>query len=499
MTLSPELGYCLLIGLGACLLAIALVVKKLVHGTGDFIVAGRRVGFGFGVGSIIAVWTWSMAVMMSSAQAFSFGTSGLLWFVVPNGLAVMLMIPFAVLLRRRMPEGYTIVEFIRKRFDNPMVASLMLVVMVAMIICEILINLFGIVLVMDVVFGLPATAVLIVALIVVTVYSYFGGIWTSAITGALCTLGTTVPAALVVLYVLGKAGGADAVFSRVGAADPENLQPFAPAAAVSFGITLALGLLASTMADQTFWQKAWSMKPKTMARTFLWAGLWFYPIPLTLGLLGLVGISMGVSDDDLGANGAGAIGPYVVTHMGLPVIIIVLYVMIILQACYSTVDGAFSALSSLVATDIVRRRWPSMSDRNLLKITKASIVAGGIIGGVVVLASSDYITTVNTIYFFKAALIVPLGAAIFWRRMNAWAFILGVLVSAAVGFYVRETVNELAGTATLIGLSILIVVAVSLMTKTNYDFSRLDKGGDQLADGDESEDLIASNSAEAQS
>ncbi len=189
MTLSPELGYCLLIGLGACLLAIALVVKKLVHGTGDFIVAGRRVGFGFGVGSIIAVWTWSMAVMMSSAQAFSFGTSGLLWFVVPNGLAVMLMIPFAVLLRRRMPEGYTIVEFIRKRFDNPMVASLMLVVMVAMIICEILINLFGIVLVMDVVFGLPATAVLIVALIVVTVYSYFGGIWTSAITGALCTLG----------------------------------------------------------------------------------------------------------------------------------------------------------------------------------------------------------------------------------------------------------------------------------------------------------------------
>ncbi len=72
-------------------------------------------------------------------------------------------------------------------------------------------------------------------------------------------------------------------------------------------------------------------------------------------------------------------------------------------------------------------------------------------------------------------------------------------MSAAVGFYVRETVNELAGTATLIGLSILIVVAVSLMTKTNYDFSRLDKGGDQLADGDESEDLIASNSAEAQS
>ncbi|PRC60658.1 sodium:solute symporter, partial [Mycobacterium sp. ITM-2017-0098] len=81
--------------------------------THDFVIADRRIGFGFGVGSVIAVWTWSMAVMMSSAQAFTFGISGLIWFVVPNGLAVMVMVPFALKLRRQMPAGYTIVEFIR--------------------------------------------------------------------------------------------------------------------------------------------------------------------------------------------------------------------------------------------------------------------------------------------------------------------------------------------------------------------------------------------------
>ena len=34
-----------------------------------------------------------MAVMLSSAQAYTWGTSGLVWFIVPNGLAVIIMVP----------------------------------------------------------------------------------------------------------------------------------------------------------------------------------------------------------------------------------------------------------------------------------------------------------------------------------------------------------------------------------------------------------------------
>ena len=105
--LSPGIGYALMLGLGAFMLLVAFVVKSMVKNTHDFVIADRRIGFGFGVGSIIAVWTWSMAVMMSSAQAFTWVRSGLIWFVVPNGLAVMVMVPFAIRLRRQMPAGYT--------------------------------------------------------------------------------------------------------------------------------------------------------------------------------------------------------------------------------------------------------------------------------------------------------------------------------------------------------------------------------------------------------
>ncbi|MDO6749603.1 hypothetical protein, partial [Gilvimarinus sp. 1_MG-2023] len=86
--------------------------------THDFISSNRRIGLGFGVGSVISVWTWAMAVMMSSAMTFQWGLSGLFWFVVPNGLELMVMIPLARILRKRMPDGYTISQFAYNRFGR---------------------------------------------------------------------------------------------------------------------------------------------------------------------------------------------------------------------------------------------------------------------------------------------------------------------------------------------------------------------------------------------
>ena len=121
-------------------MALSYGVKMLlVRNTHDFIIADRRVGFGFGVGSVIAVWTWAMAVMMSSAMTYNWGLSGLFWFVVPNGFAVMAMISFARILRKNMPEGYTISEFIEYRFNRSKVATaIVTVTMIFGIILEIL-------------------------------------------------------------------------------------------------------------------------------------------------------------------------------------------------------------------------------------------------------------------------------------------------------------------------------------------------------------------------
>lgn len=99
------IGWSLMGGLGLVLLAVAVGMRRLASNTHDFITTGRGIGPA-SVSARSAVWTWSMAVLMSSAQAFTWGTSGLLWFIVPNSLAVIVMVRFAVRRRLQTPHGY---------------------------------------------------------------------------------------------------------------------------------------------------------------------------------------------------------------------------------------------------------------------------------------------------------------------------------------------------------------------------------------------------------
>src|SRR6476469_2860008 len=122
--LGPGAGIATEVLLGAVLLALVYYVKvRLVRNTKDFVIANRKIGFGFGVAGLISIWTWAMAVMMSAAQTYSFGLSGLFWFTVPNGLAVIAAIPFVRKIRDLMPDGYTIPEFVRVRFGGNAVAG----------------------------------------------------------------------------------------------------------------------------------------------------------------------------------------------------------------------------------------------------------------------------------------------------------------------------------------------------------------------------------------
>jgi Na+/proline symporter len=318
--------------------------------------------------------------------------------------------------------------------------------------------------------------VLVLTIAIVGIYSYFGGLWTSTVTATLGALIVSTPAAVAVLYVLYKVGGPNYVFDHVKHLRPSGGPPFWMwrwDTASTFGISLGLGLLANTICDQSFWQRVWGMRPQNLARTFVWAGWWFYPIPLTLGLLGLVALAVGVTPADLGSFGAGGAGPYVMSHLGLPTVIICVYVLTVITACFSATDGAFSGISSLTAIDLVKRLKPNIREKSLFRLTKLSIPIAGIIGAIVVSSGIDYVNLVTFIYFIDIGLALPLVFALFWHRYSSVAFLASLFISEAAGIPVRQLVSPLDGLIVLLGTSALVSVAVTLLGKERFDFSRL--------------------------
>jgi Na+/proline symporter len=473
--LPASLGFSLMIGTGLLMLIIALFVKKfLIRNTHDFIISDRKVGLGFGVGSIISVWTWAMAVLMSSAMTFQWGLSGLFWFVVPNGLALLAMIPLARIIRSQMPQGYTISQFAYHRFNrNQVAAGVVTVTMIFGVILEILINLKGTSVVMSTIFAIDWKVATIATVGIVLAYAFFGGLWTSVMTGTLNTWMITVPAAIVVVAVFSHfQGGTEAIFNLVKRQDASNLTVLDPAAAAGFGITLAFGLLAAVLADQTFWQKVWAIKKEHVTRSFLWAGILFYPIPIALGMLGLVGLALGVTTSDIGGDIA-AIGPYVVSQIGLPLVFVIAYVLVILAACFSTIDGASSALSSIVAVDIVKRFSNKTTERTLFYITKISIFTGGIISAIIVLTGADFTSLVLTTYALKTSILLPLILAITWSRTTTFGFVSGVVLAIVFGMTIREFYGELIGTLSILAISGLTVVISGFIQQGKFDKSLL--------------------------
>jgi urea-proton symporter len=473
--LGPAGGIAIEILLGIGLLALVYYVKvRLVRNTKDFIIANRRVGFGFGVAGLISIWTWAMAVMMSAAQTYSFGLSGLFWFTVPNGLAVIAVIPFVRKIRSLMPDGYTIPEFVKARYDGNVVAG-GVVVLGALFgsLIEVIINIKGTSLVISNVFGADPKLAAVIGLAVVLAYSILGGLWASITTAALSTLLHTVPTAIILVAALHYAGGVDAIWSAVAQQGNGLLTVTRSDAAVGFGITLALGLLTAAIAGQEFWQVAWALKKKDVSRTFLWAGAWFYPIPICLGLLGLVGLALHVDLNTQLGGDAAAIGPFLVSHLGLPTWLVILYVVVILTACYAVIDSAFTATSSVFVVDIIRPLAPNISEKSLFVWAKAPMFLAAIVAAGVVLTGVDFVTIVLTSYAIRTAILIPLILSIFWSRMTSWGFVGGTVLAIAIGMPIRSAAGDLWGSLSILAISALVPLAIGLANSSRFDFDRL--------------------------
>jgi Na+/proline symporter len=489
--LVPAQGIAVEIALGLVLLALVYYVKtRLVSSTRDFVIANRKIGFGFGVAGLISIWTWAMAVMMSAAMTYRFGLSGLFWFTVPNGLAVIAVIPFVRKARALMPNGYTISEFVNARYGGAKLAVAVVVLGTLFgSVIEVIINIKGTALVVSNVFGTDPRTAALVGLAVVLIYSVLGGLWASISTSTLTTLFITVPAAVVVVAALHQAGGAGPIWGSVAAQGNDLLRITRPDAALGFGITLALGLFTATIAGQEFWQVAWGLKKKDVSRTFLWGGAWFYPIPICLGVLGLIGLALKVDVDKQLGGDAAAIGPYLISHLGLPSWIVIAFVFVILSACYSTIDGAFTAISSVFVVDIIKPLFPRISERALFVWAKIPMVLAAAVAAAVVLTGVDFVTIVLTSYAIRTAILIPLVLSIFWARTTSLGFVAGTAAAIAVGMPVRAAWGEIWGSLTILAISTVVPIGFGLASNRRFDFQQLRRVADATAGGPAPADL----------
>ena len=170
---------------------------------------------------------------------------------------------------------------------------------------------------------------------------------------------------------------------------------------------------------------------------------------------------------------AAAVGPYLVSHLGLPTWLVILYVIVILSACYSVIDSAFTATSSVFVVDIIKPLVPRISEKQLFFWAKVPMFFTAIIAAAVVLTGVDFVTIVLTSYAIRTAILIPLVLALFWSRTTGWGFVGGTILAIAIGMPIRSAAGDLWGSLSILAISAVVPLAIGLLNNFHFDFERL--------------------------
>ena len=464
----------------ACLLLLLFVVLYLlltvvigfwasrrVTTSGDYMLAGRSLPMMLSVSALFATWFGSETVFGASSEFLQGG----LYAVIedPFGAALCLLL-FGVFFARKLygMNLLTLGDFFRVRFgrSTELLASLLMVPsyfgytagqLVAM----------GVIL--QTVTGMALYQGVIVSALIVTVYTYVGGMWAISITDFIQSV-IIVGGLLVVSVVLTqKCGGVSEVLNSV----PASTYKFLPSlnwkdimTYVAAWSVLGLGSIPS----QDVFQRVMSSGSKRVAEYSCYYAALLY---LTIAMLPLF-ISLCVKHlygNEIEGDTQLALPNMVLLHMSLPVQIV--FFGSLLSAIMSTASASILAPAAILSENMVKPLLVhNPTDEKLLMITRVSVILFS--AGATVMAclnTNIYELVGESSVLSLVSLFVPLAAGLYWRRATAGGAI-AAMISGMIAWAIWEFLipSEIPSLVPAVLVSTAGMLFGSLIFKRNQVF-----------------------------
>lgn len=316
-----------------------------------FLVADRRMGGVIGAMSIAASWIWAPAVFVSSRAGYEWGYSGLVWFIVPNMLALVIFAPLAEKLRNVLPEGYSYVQSLRDRGgyfrETQLTMQLILQVMIYAIQLTAGADL------LSTITGSNYYWLAIGMGIIPFAYTFFSGLRTSVFTDAVQYCIIFISSFLILA----------AFPAELYSPDPRPFRPFDTTILINFGVSSALGLIVAIFADHQQWQRVFAIKTGSVAKTYYTAALLHGVITLILGTLGSL-----VYKEGFQVSGRIELVAIEFIHLHYSPIYTYVFIALTLSALISTLDSGLCAFSSLYMTEKSEQKLDVKNGRKLMLV-----------------------------------------------------------------------------------------------------------------------------------
>lgn len=411
-----------LLAYAVVMLGATLVMTKKEGNIERFCVGNRNTGWGVSALSIAATWIWAPALFTSTENAYTKGFAGLFWFLMPNVLCLIFFIPFAKRIREEMPEGITLSGYMYGKYQSEAVKNIYLFQLGMLSILSTGVQLLAGSKILNMLTGIPFAVMTVVMAAIAYSYSQFSGIKASMLTDAIQMVLMLAVSVCFVVFGIKNGGGLEMLVKGQGGAAGDAGSLFSQRGweiFLSFGLPTTVGLMSGPFGDQCFWQRAFCVRKNRIGRAFLVGALLFGIVPLSMGILGFIGVGMGYAAADTGVIN------FELINVLFPKWSVIPFLFMIISGLLSTVDSNLCAASSLT-TDIFKKKTIGKTKVAMLLLLGTGIATANIPGLTVTHLFLMYGT-------FRASTFLPTVFTLRGVNLMPRGIVAGILLSMAVG------------------------------------------------------------------
>lgn len=400
--------------------------------------------------ALFATWFGSETVFGASSEFLKGGLYGVI--EDPFGAALCLLL-FGMFFARRLYNMnlLTLGDYFKRRYGNriELVASVFLA---PPYIGYIAAQLVAMGLILNVVVGMAIWQGVVISALVVTIYTYIGGMWAISITDFIQSIIIIVGLVVLAAVLADKAGGVSTVIANV---PTENFKFFP-----RFELNEIVGYIAAwsvlglgSIPSQDVFQRAMS---SGSARTAVWSCYIAAILYLTIAMLPLF-VSLCVKHlypAAMFGDSQLALPNMVLLHTAMPIQI--LFFGSLLSAIMSTTSSAILAPAAIFSENLIKPlSGGKLTDKQLLVVTRISVLLFSALATIMACLRSNIFELVSEASILSlVSLFIPLTMGLYWKRANST----GALYSMVLGmitwiiFEVYETTWPSLVPATLASL-----------------------------------------------
>ena len=422
------LGIVVLIIYAALMLGATVIFTKQAKDAESFHVADRRIGAGIGAMSIAATWIWAPALFISAEKAYTSGIPGLFWFLIPNVLCLILFIPFAKRMRAKYPDGITLTGYMAETYRSPKVKGAYAFQMGALAVLSTAVQLLAGGKMIATITGIPFWIVTIALAAIAYSYSRFSGIKASVATDVVQLGIILLGCALIVPWLLSKAGGMPTVIAGLGSITGEYTSLTSEtglAVFLGFGLPTAVGLISGPFGDQCFWQRTFAIRKDRLGRAFFFGALLFGLVPLTMSMVGFAAAGTGFIAKDTSMVNMEFIMSV------LPAWVLAPFLMMCLSGLLSTVDSNLCAAASMTTDWQITGK---LENGDNIKVSRHVMLA--LLAVSILIANIPGLTVTHLFLFYgtlRASTLLPTVLTLLGKKLSASGVYSGIVASLCVG------------------------------------------------------------------